>query len=404
MDVEITVTPLSGVDEVILTVDGQDGAELRPGDRLVVRRGDATVPLVRFAGQNFFATLRRKLHWGLEYADRGGARRAECARRPRRLLNRPPAAPVASRMLTELRIRDFAVIDRSSPPGPGLNVLTGETGAGKSIIVGALSLLLGERASSDVVRTGRRPRGGRGRVRREPTTPCRTRSWRARHRAGGRPAHPAPRDRGGGRGRVWVNGAASTVALLGELGAFLVDLHGQHEHQSLLQPRQQRALLDAYADATDLAPRCARSTSGCGRARSGWSSWTRGPRDRAARRLPALPARGDRRGRGSEPARRRSSRRRRRLEHAGELAASPERCTASCTPEASVAARWPMCGGARAARAHRPVAAAVAGGRRERAVRPGGARPRDGRATRPASSMTRPAWTRSGGARTCCSG
>src|SRR5215210_2376504 len=58
-------------------------------------------------------------------------------------------------MLTELRIRNFALIDELSVRlGPGLNVLTGETGAGKSIIVGALSLLLGERASAEVVRTG----------------------------------------------------------------------------------------------------------------------------------------------------------------------------------------------------------------------------------------------------------
>jgi NAD+ kinase len=70
-ETEITVKPLSGVDEVILTVDGQDGAELRPGDQMVVRRGDRSVPIIRFAGQNFFATLRHKLHWGLEYADRG---------------------------------------------------------------------------------------------------------------------------------------------------------------------------------------------------------------------------------------------------------------------------------------------------------------------------------------------
>ncbi|MEX0906714.1 MAG: NAD(+)/NADH kinase, partial [Gemmatimonadota bacterium] len=69
MDLEVTIAPLSGIDEVILTVDGQDGAELRPGDRLVVRRGQPTVPLVRFAGQNFFDTLRRKLHWGLENTD-----------------------------------------------------------------------------------------------------------------------------------------------------------------------------------------------------------------------------------------------------------------------------------------------------------------------------------------------
>src|SRR5690606_15143197 len=65
--VEITVEVLSTTGELILTVDGQDGADLRPQDRLVVRRGKATVPLVRFASQSFFNTLRRKLHWGLEH-------------------------------------------------------------------------------------------------------------------------------------------------------------------------------------------------------------------------------------------------------------------------------------------------------------------------------------------------
>jgi NAD+ kinase len=73
-DTSITVTPLSGTDEVVLTVDGQDGAELRSGDYVVVQRSRRTVPIVRLRDQNFFATLRRKLHWGLEYADRGAKR------------------------------------------------------------------------------------------------------------------------------------------------------------------------------------------------------------------------------------------------------------------------------------------------------------------------------------------
>ena len=70
MDMEITVTPQAGIDEVILTVDGQDGAELHPGDRLHVRRGDAMVHMIRLHGQNFFSTLRNKLHWGLEHTER----------------------------------------------------------------------------------------------------------------------------------------------------------------------------------------------------------------------------------------------------------------------------------------------------------------------------------------------
>jgi DNA repair protein RecN (Recombination protein N) len=155
-------------------------------------------------------------------------------------------------MLTELRIRDFAVIDRLALQlAPGLNVLTGETGAGKSIIVGALSLLLGERASADVVRTG----AARAEV--EGVFDVVHNSAVLERLAG---LGMEPEDgllilrrevSAGGRGRVWINGAAATVALLGEIGNELVDLHGQHEHQSLLQPRQQRSLLDAYADATD---------------------------------------------------------------------------------------------------------------------------------------------------------
>ncbi|MBI4543901.1 MAG: NAD(+)/NADH kinase [Gemmatimonadetes bacterium] len=67
----ITVQVLTDSEELVLTVDGQEGEALRPGDQLVVRRGEATVPLVRFSGQSFFSTLRRKLHWGIERAPGG---------------------------------------------------------------------------------------------------------------------------------------------------------------------------------------------------------------------------------------------------------------------------------------------------------------------------------------------
>jgi NAD+ kinase len=65
----LTVEVLSPSEELILTVDGQEGEALSPGDRLLVRRGEATVPLVRFAGQSFFPTLRNKLHWGIRQGD-----------------------------------------------------------------------------------------------------------------------------------------------------------------------------------------------------------------------------------------------------------------------------------------------------------------------------------------------
>ncbi|MGH7447776.1 MAG: DNA repair protein RecN [Longimicrobiales bacterium] len=157
-------------------------------------------------------------------------------------------------MLTELRIQDFAVIDRLAIRlGPGLNALTGETGAGKSIIVGALSLILGERATADVVRAG----ADRAIVEAVFDVTGMEPVLRLLSEHGIEPEDGLViirREIGAaGRGRVWVNGAASTVSLLGELGAHLVDLHGQHEHQSLLHAAQQRALLDAYADAVDLA-------------------------------------------------------------------------------------------------------------------------------------------------------
>jgi DNA repair protein RecN (Recombination protein N) len=152
-------------------------------------------------------------------------------------------------MLAELRVRDLATIaDVTLHLGAGLNVLTGETGAGKSMLVDALALLLGERAASGSVRPGaaktivegafegleagtRRAieglgldvEDGRVVVRREVSTE--------------------------GRSRAWVNGSPTTAAVLGQLGALLVDLHGQHETQSLLRAEAQRDILDAVAPA-----------------------------------------------------------------------------------------------------------------------------------------------------------
>lgn len=151
-------------------------------------------------------------------------------------------------MLIELRIRNYAVIDRLTLRiGPGLNVLTGETGAGKSIVVGALSLLLGERASTEVVRAG----GDRATV-------------EGVFDVGERPKilafladHGIEPDDGllilrrevasEGRSRAWINGSPATAGMLGEVGRQLVDMHGQHEHQTLLRGDEQRAILDAYA-------------------------------------------------------------------------------------------------------------------------------------------------------------
>jgi DNA repair protein RecN (Recombination protein N) len=173
-------------------------------------------------------------------------------------------------MLTELRIRDYAVIERLSLAlQPGLNALTGETGAGKSIIVGALSLLLGERASPEVVRAG----AGRAEIEGVFDVDGNAAVQEVLARHGLEPEEGLLILRreiaAGGRGRAWINGAAATVSLLGELGGYLVDLHGQHEHQSLLRPRQQRALLDAWSDALPLAAEVGRQHARVRAAQSG---------------------------------------------------------------------------------------------------------------------------------------
>src|SRR5688572_12831883 len=142
-------------------------------------------------------------------------------------------------MLRFLRIRNLAVIEAVEVEFErGFNVLTGETGAGKSILVEAVGLLLGARASADLVRTGEpqatieaifeEPDGRELVVRRDLTSQ--------------------------GRSRSFINGALATAGALRELSLRLVELHGQHEHQALLDPLTHLPLLDSYADlGTDAA-------------------------------------------------------------------------------------------------------------------------------------------------------
>jgi DNA repair protein RecN (Recombination protein N) len=156
-------------------------------------------------------------------------------------------------MLSELRIRNFALIDELTVRlGPGLNVLTGETGAGKSIIVGALSLLLGERASVEVVRTGADRASVEGLFETEEN--AEVGRWLEEQGMESEDGLLILKREiaAGGRSRAWINGSPTTATLLGELGGVLVSLHGQHEHQTLLRRDEQRAILDAYAGLTEL--------------------------------------------------------------------------------------------------------------------------------------------------------
>ena len=150
-------------------------------------------------------------------------------------------------MIVELRVRDLATIaDVTLPLGPGLNVLTGETGAGKSMVVDALALLSGARADAGAVRPGA------GRIVVEAVFEVGPDVVRALDSLG----LEADEDRlivrrevmAEGRSRAWVNGSPATAAVLARLGRLLVDLHGQHETRTLLEPDQQRAVLDAFGD------------------------------------------------------------------------------------------------------------------------------------------------------------
>src|SRR3954468_23948330 len=137
-------------------------------------------------------------------------------------------------MLTELRIKNFAIIESLTLPlARGFNVLSGETGAGKSIIVGALSLLLGERASADLIRTGadRAVVEGVFELGDDPTL---ARMLDDRGIDVENATVVLRREiAASGRARAWVNGTTVTAATLAEIGRALVNLHGQHEAQTL---------------------------------------------------------------------------------------------------------------------------------------------------------------------------
>ncbi|HEU4685281.1 MAG TPA: DNA repair protein RecN [Nitrospira sp.] len=160
-------------------------------------------------------------------------------------------------MLTELRIENFALIDALHLQfQPGFTVLTGETGAGKSLLVDAIGLLVGGRASSEQIRTGEE----------EAVLEA------AFHLSGGHPLLRRLRDQGvmrsdesdlilkrvlsrSGRHRIYLNGSLCPLRGLEELGGTLVDIHGQHEQQSLLSTNNQLEALDAFGDLQDLRDR-----------------------------------------------------------------------------------------------------------------------------------------------------
>src|SRR6202521_5680090 len=155
-------------------------------------------------------------------------------------------------MLLELRIRNFAIIEEAHLEfGAGLNVLSGETGAGKTIILSALGLLLGSRASPDMIRAGEKEAVVEGlfELEGEAAIP----ELAARKSEDGRRQLLVRRviAEGGGRSRVTIDGELGTVQTLGKIGASLVQVYGQHEQHSLLRAESHREVLDRYAGLDD---------------------------------------------------------------------------------------------------------------------------------------------------------
>ncbi len=149
-------------------------------------------------------------------------------------------------MLIELSIKDFAIIDSLTIGfGPGLNVFTGETGAGKSIIIDAIALILGDRASNDLIRTNKEEA-----------------LVEALFNASGNKGIEAVLDEAGiplsdnlvikrvvqkaGRNKIYINGSLATLVTLTEVGRRLIDIYGQSEHQSLTRPEEHIEILDSF--------------------------------------------------------------------------------------------------------------------------------------------------------------
>src|ERR1700759_2864464 len=169
-------------------------------------------------------------------------------------------------MLRHLSIRDFVIVAALDLEfDSGFTVFSGETGAGKSILIDALALALGSRADASVVRTGET----RADITAEFDTHAADDQWLDEQAL-------AANESGHGatvmlrrvidtnvRSRAFINGTAATLTQLREVGEMLVDIHGQHAHQLLMRPDAQRELFDTHAGLTDTAAFVTRA----------WRSW-----------------------------------------------------------------------------------------------------------------------------------
>ncbi len=192
-------------------------------------------------------------------------------------------------MLESLTVKDFALIrELNIQFGSGLNLITGETGAGKSVILGALSLVLGYKATTDMIRSGAKRATVEAAFAMPPDT-----------RAGAKTLRQILADQGldddegslivrreisiEGKGRSFVNSRQVPSAILREIGKFLVDIHGQNEHQNILTVDSHRAILDRYAHLGELVAEMRKLHRAREEARQKLSSVTLSEDDKARR-------------------------------------------------------------------------------------------------------------------------
>ena len=187
-------------------------------------------------------------------------------------------------MLVELSIKNFAIIDNLSVRfGPGLNIFTGETGAGKSIIIDAISLVLGDRASNEVIRSSEEEaqvealfdvKGDRGLKEVVSEAGLEYSENLVIKRVVQR----------AGRNRIYINGGLATLVTLTEVGRRLIDICGQSEHQSLTRPEEHIEVLDSYGDYPDLRAAMAEAYRGYVTVKKEYDALVEGSRDVEKRR------------------------------------------------------------------------------------------------------------------------
>ena len=157
-------------------------------------------------------------------------------------------------VLIRLTVRNFVIVDHLELDfSAGFTALTGETGAGKSILVDALALAMGERADAGCIRTGAERADITAEFSVDGDSPLG--AWLGEHELEGDPGVVVMRRivESSGRSRGLINGHTATLAQLRQAGEWLVDIHGQHAHQSLLRPEVQRDILDSQGGLVPLA-------------------------------------------------------------------------------------------------------------------------------------------------------